>query len=617
MDQQQIVQRLLAKECLRRAFLNAGVRWWNGPEFPPDSHGEFGFTSNWGNVQQQIEKWLQNDRSRETIIKALLGNADQHIVQYYMTYLCNELPDAINLASTNPELTGEGLAERLAEGGILPMYGMPSRTRLLYHRLKVRDALKIDRDLELAITEFAPGAQKTKDKTVHTAIGFTAPLIPRRGGWQPAATDPFAMRKWMVRCLNCGNLLLSDQETPVTECDNCGVPAGGPNFRSYWSAVPLAFRTDLSRGKDAKEEADILYGVPASVAERSGLRNYSINRSNCEVNLSPNCHVWRINDNAGSLFRGALVTTRTPRDQNGQFIRVPVLNDQWISSNFISNVSTDQPDFEDIAIVAGKMTDVLRFRPISVYLGLDLDPVPSRPGCVKAAVYSASFLLQRAAAECLDIDPDEIEICSFRRSELNGTYVSEITLSDRLENGSGFVRWIYDNWDQVLRGILSPEPGSFSYQVLSESHRSDCDSACYDCLKVYRNMTYHGLLDWRLGLAYLRILSDRRYSCGLDSQFTTPELEGWLSFATETGSSFASQFRYQTRTWGSLPGFEAGNRRVIIVHPLWDTRNPRGILAEAVAAAGGPSAVLFCDTFNLHRRPGWSHRRLIEEISNQ
>jgi ATP-dependent helicase YprA (DUF1998 family) len=614
MDQEQIVQRLLAKECLRRAFRNAGVRWWDGPKSPPDSHGEFGMASNWPNARQQIQEWLQTDSSREEVIRALLGNVEPTRLQHWLNYLCNELSDVINRASTDQELTGDGLAVRLAEGGILPMYGMPSRTRLLYHRLSRRDALTVDRDLELAITEFAPGSQKTKDKTVHTAIGFTAPLL-YRAGWQAAAHDPFSMRRWMVRCLNCGNLLLSDQERPVTECENCGEPVG-PNFRSYWAAVPLAFRTDLSGGKDAKEEADILYGVPATVAESSGSHFSHVEGANCEINLSPNCHVWRINDNAGNLFRGALVTTRGYRDQNAQLTGSPVLNDQWISTNYINTVSTEQAESEEIAIAAGKTTDVLRFRPASVYPGLNLDPVLSRPGCVKAAVYSASFLLQRAVGECLDIDPDEIEICSFRRSELNGIHVGEIALSDRLENGSGFARWISEHWQEVLQGILSPDPGTFPYQVISDSHRLDCDSACYDCLKVYRNMTYHGLLDWRLGLAYLRILNDSGYPCGLDGQFTTPELDGWRHFADETCRGFAAQFNYQPRTWNSLPGFEAGSWRVIIVHPLWDTRNPGGILAKAVASAGGPSIVKYIDTFNLHRRPGWCHSKLEEEIRN-
>ncbi|MCK4269338.1 MAG: hypothetical protein KAW93_02545, partial [Methanogenium sp.] len=40
-DQIQIAKRLLAKDCLRQAFYDAGVRWWNCPP-GGDVHGEFG-----------------------------------------------------------------------------------------------------------------------------------------------------------------------------------------------------------------------------------------------------------------------------------------------------------------------------------------------------------------------------------------------------------------------------------------------------------------------------------------------------------------------------------------------------------------------------------------------
>ncbi len=218
--------------------------------------------------------------------------------------------------------------------------------------------------------------------------------------------------------------------------------------------------------------------------------------------------------------------------------------------------------------------------------------------------------MRENASEKLDIDPDEIEICNFQRLAVDGTYVGAVTLSDFLANGAGFVRWISDNWGSVLQGVLSPDdPGSFPAKIISDSHRSSCDSACYVCLKRYRNMNYHGLLDWRLALAYLRILNDPQYSCGLDGQFTTHELDGWIDFATKLSDNFASQFGYQPMTWGSLPGFEAGAMRVIIVHPLWDTQNRQGILAEAVEDAGGTS-VQYIDTFNLLRRPGWCHMEL-------
>lgn len=599
MDQPKIIQRLLAKECLRIAFRNAGIRWWDSP-VPPDSHGEFGKTDQWSAVQQQVKDWLQTDNYRQKVIRALLENVDQQKSLEWLYYLGNKLPEIINEVATNPELTGDGLAERLAEGCILPMYGMPSRSRLLYHRLEIENALTVDRDLELAITEFAPGAQKTKDKAIHTAIGFTAPYVKRGSDWRTVADNPLPKRMWMSRCLRCGTIQPNIQQQPETECNYCG-ETEGQYFKNYWVTVPLAFRTDLSRGMDAKDGEDIHFGVPSSMAERSG-SEFSHHTGNCEISFSSDCRVWRINDNAGKLFEGALVTTKKP-------IR-SILSNQWILSDYISSVSEDQPQLEQIAIAASKTTDVLRFRPLSVSQGLNLDPDNSK-GRVKAAIYSAAFLLRASVGEKLDIDPEEIEICNFQRSEINGTGIGNIALSDRLANGSGFVRYISDNWEQILHDILSPHANSFSGKVISGPHRI-CDSACYDCLKVYRNMSYHGLLDWRLGFAFLRMLHDPKYLCGLDGQFDMPELDGWLSFATNETNKFASQFDYQSRTWGRLPGFETGNRRVIVVHPLWNTRNPHGILAEAVASAGA-TQVQFLDTFNLLRRPGWCRMELVRE----
>ena len=60
---------------------------------------------------------------------------------------------------------------------------------------------------------------------------------------------------------------------------------------------------------------------------------------------------------------------------------------------------------------------------------------------------------------------------------------------------------------------------------------------------------------------------------------------------------------------GPLPGFQIGGIPVIVVHPLWDTYRPHGLLAEARAStAAGP--VKHVDTFNLLRRESWSYQSL-------
>ena len=68
MSRSEIAQRLMAKECLRRAFLATGVTWGESP-VPPDSHGEFGLAQSWiddPDRREQVRQWLaHSDEVRE------------------------------------------------------------------------------------------------------------------------------------------------------------------------------------------------------------------------------------------------------------------------------------------------------------------------------------------------------------------------------------------------------------------------------------------------------------------------------------------------------------------------------------------------------------------------
>ena len=64
------------------------------------------------------------------------------------------------------------------------MYGLPTRVRELViggdaHK---REVVSLDRDLEVAIYEFAPGNVLVHDKQEHRCIGLT-PRIDWQGGW--------------------------------------------------------------------------------------------------------------------------------------------------------------------------------------------------------------------------------------------------------------------------------------------------------------------------------------------------------------------------------------------------------------------------------------------------
>lgn len=615
MQQPRIIRRLLAKECLRRAFRHAGMRCWDTPNHP-DSHGEFGLAVDpdnrrgWAQNKAKVIEWLtQHKEEQREIMQVLLGNYQE----IHANWLQQELSHLIDEAVNKPEITGDGMAERLAEGAVLPMFGMPSRTRVLYHTLTRDKEFEIDREVELAITEFAPGAQKTKDKAIHTAIGFTAPLKKNPlHGWAPLSNNPLPYKLWFQRCRGCGYNNTSVQQLPNNYCPECGRTAADPQpFSQFQITTPQAFRTDLSRGDDAKEDSDITFGIPSALAESANRPAAdNLTGTNCFRSISDNGRVWRLNDNAGKLFEGSIVQTPPPPDPRNARIRgIPTLQHQWIDARY----SGVQPT-ERLALAAGKTTEVLRIAPVSVPAGLTLNPFYS--SAVRASVISAAFLIQRILADKLDIDPDEIEVASISKETANaGEEVANIVLSDRLPNGAGFVREGYTRLQELLQEACHPTvPGSYAEMIHRDDHREKCDFACYDCLKVFRNMTYHGLLDWRLAISYLKVLLDQNYRAGLDGNFTSPELEGWVETAQKLRDSFISYFRnYTPETWGRLPGFStrAGSnvRRFIIVHPLWNTRNPAGILAEAVAAAGG-HVDGYIDTFNLLRRPGWCRTQI-------
>ena len=606
----EIAHRLMAKECLRRAFQYAGVQWWDSPR-PPDSHGEYGLVARWGDDQSRrdaVRDWLSTAADVEQIASALCSGLE-HVIppSDLANYARQDLFTKIDEACANLEITSDGLAERLAEHAVLPMYGMPSRVRLFYHGLWGNDAHTIDRDLDLAVTEFAPGSQRIKDKRVFQAIGFTAPLLHGNNGWHTSADDPLSSRRWMSRCGQC-HFTSTHEDQPLDDyCPQCGCGMeGDPAYRTFQFAVPLAFRASLGPGSDALEDAEFLTTGVSTVAESDPTQCVQIHGTNTAIAFIKSGRVYRVNDRQGRLFRGSMGITQ--RGTTGRR-----LENQWIDVRFQED---DQLAFtatsgqESIAIVSPKATDVLRIRPESILPGLCLDPV--RAAGIKAAYYSAAFILKSIAAEELDIDPDEFDISNLRQVELlDGARVGEIVLSDHLANGAGFTNYVGENWESLLTLAASsnPEPDTFVGSIFDPEHSLDCDASCYNCLRNYRNMAYHGLLDWRLGVSLLRCLHSGTFECGIRGVFSFPDLEGWIEQASRLRDSFATSFSAIPRNFGPLPGLEIGNRQVLIIHPLWDIRRPVGLLAEGLADCRD-DRIQTLDTFNLLRRPGWAYQSL-------
>ena len=323
----QILRRVLAKEVLRRAFSELGLFASSAGD---SVHGEFGTASAWnlppdnlpagylvGDVADVVAQWIgRNQPLVEEICDALLvqtrllalpaNRADA------VAGIMNGLIGEVTGAAQDQGLVQEGLSERLANKGILPMFGFPTRARLLYHRQPQNwpPRQTVDRDLELAVSMFAPGAETVKERTIHTAIGVG--YYTRQGPF--AVQDPNPLGPSVVVGL-CGNCQHVETVNPnIAACPVCGAPAG-PGDRDYQAMdlrQPKGFVSYFTKARDYDGVFDF---VPRAARPKVGRPSFGIGvHRNFDIGAGQGrLHV--INDNAGRFFhlsqepwaRGAMV----------------------------------------------------------------------------------------------------------------------------------------------------------------------------------------------------------------------------------------------------------------------------------------------------------------------
>ncbi|SUJ28796.1 Lhr-like helicases [Sphingobacterium spiritivorum] len=179
MGQERIFKRLLAKEILRRAYVEKDIDVSSDEK--SSVHGEFGSTDSWDTYKTEIIDWINNNKvaigsTVDALLTEQLKEKREEFINWVVdTTTPNGLIGKAQSIRNNEEIATNDISEKFAEGGILPMFGMPTTVKNLYHGINRKlEPLSIDRAQAMAIYEFAPGAQKTKDKAIHQVIGFTS-----------------------------------------------------------------------------------------------------------------------------------------------------------------------------------------------------------------------------------------------------------------------------------------------------------------------------------------------------------------------------------------------------------------------------------------------------------
>lgn len=420
-----------------------------------------------------------------------------------MQFLCKELfetLDAMNLKrELHPELFGindngeitanaKSLLDALYEEGIIPTYSFPKNVVSTYIVDKNGKIIyQIERGLDIAISEYAPGRAIVVDKNTYQIGGIYYHGSERRKNPARSFFDDENYVKDLMTCEKCGWFGLAEEEH--TNCPFCGnedLSVAENKMLKPWGFAP--------RDAEAISEAQLMEKYSAAQAPE-----YSTLPENDEMLTLTFCKNIRMASrknqriimlNKGLYDAGFIVckdcgaampnTEKDPLQHVGRpykpcFPQSPCKHKETMIVNLGYDFITDML--------------VLEFT-------LDNKKIDTRSSnenlWLPRAAQSLAEAFRLVACKELDIDFSEL-VTGYRIRRANNEHKTfvDIYIYDSLSSGAGYSIKIESEIENLFM------------QMKNRMTSCDCETACDKCLKHYRNQFIHGKLDRFYGLDLL------------------------------------------------------------------------------------------------------------------
>lgn len=561
-----ILRRVATAEVLRQAF--------RGVSDPPSSsresiHGAFGRREDWESHRDSVDSFLRARSQVARVVTRLAAHTGvtSDEIEGTIEWISRDLIGEITRAVEAPELHHEELSELLANAGILPMFGFPTRVRSLYSSRPNSDseedaAIVSTRSLDIAVSAFAPGSEVVREGRVHTSSGFAAYEYQ---GSSLKSIDPLGPPINLERCEDCGWIRILPEASLDDGGGVCRSCSGSTVLLFVYE--PRGFRTTYSaRDFDDTTDSGSMAGSP-QLGVDPGLGDVEVIGS-MSVERMADVPVLQVNDNRGDLFS-------LERQRDGSVI---CTNEELYDRPPRSGGEGSQR-VESGAIGELRKTDVATITIVGCDLvgGVVATGRSDVPAGLPALWSFAEMIRQGGKAE-LDLQPDELQV-GLQPIQIDSTLTHRVFLADKLENGAGYAPQLGEA--ASLKEVMGRILGDLEMRFQSQEH-AGCDSSCPDCLRSWDNRRLHGALDWRLGLDVAALANGE-----------TLPMDRWMSRAEPLANRFVNAYQSvvpcHVEQIGDLSAIVSEDRSaaVLLGHPLWrhDSRFLNAIQAEALDIA--------------------------------
>lgn len=389
----------------------------------------------------------------------------------------------------------EPLLQTLIGRAILPRYAFPTdvvsfwvpkRKRYGTQAGPMEFSYAPQRDLQLALTEYAPGRSITIDKLRFQSAALFSP-------YETTPDKTLERRRPYTSCRACGFVLLDDASATPGRCACCGshevthaefiTPAG---FAPDINAEPETDRGQAISFTGSTERAQLETQNPDEwTAEHfeGRLRSWTGPRMLAVVNkgvdeggfwLCPDCgRAEPAGARDGKLFkRGEPTPHPHPLVARGVCDGIPV-GPYFLGHRFPT----------DALLLRLRVTD-------PVHLG-EADAPGRLHRAARMALSSLVEALALAASQRLQIEEGELSGWWTPVLDSHGDE-AQLYLYDLLPGGAGYARAVGDALTEVLQTTEALLAGC------------SCETSCYQCIRHYGNKHIHKSLDRRLALDLLR-----------------------------------------------------------------------------------------------------------------
>lgn len=398
-----------------------------------------------------------------------------------------QIPDGVTTKS-------KSLLDALYEEGIIPTYSFPKNVVSTYiSNQEGKQLYQVERGLDVAIGEYAPGRAIVVDKATYQIGGFYYPGSERRKGCLLTPARAFVEDenycKAVMECMDCGWFGL--KEDNVKDCPFCGsrsIIETTPMLRP-WGFAPKDGRAipEVQLQEERTVVQQPLYStLPESetMTEIAGCRNMRMaSRSNQRIIMM----------NKGLEGKGFTVCCDCGASMPGDDAdALNGVNRPYISK-YIRNSKCRHSVTKHVNLGYDFITDML-------VLEIRLDPKQVETErkdslWLTRAGTSLAEAMRLVISRILDIEFTEL-MTGYRVRRKGAEAFLDVYIYDSLSSGAGYAAGVAS----IMSDVLS--------QVEIMLSGCTCESACHNCLKHYRNQNLHGLLDRYAALELLHWAKD-------------------------------------------------------------------------------------------------------------